>query len=420
MGDFRPRILLIIALLFLVVPSVFFIYQEKKILNIYYSKYKNNIETTANFKIGEDVESLQEKHSSEQVGVRNRGCVGEGPVVFTHPPIKIGDIRFIDPMGLMIDGHVTPIDHQYYYSVTWSPELKEENLKDVYAPAKGAVTTIQSMPEYFNRAKNTNLGDYFLIIHHTCTFYTIYIHLNKLTPKLKKALQGNSDEPVWVKAGEIIGKANALDFSAHNDEVTLKGFIIPEHYEVEPWKVHTVDPFDYFSPEVKNVLLTKNRRKFEPYGGKIDYDIDGKLIGNWFKENTGGYRGIYSPEYWKTHVSFSPDARDPAHFIISLGSYEGYARQFGAKKNQPKPDSVDTSSGIVRYELVNFRYVNSRGEPIDISQAVFDLKAKNDDFVEGVVLVQLVESGKLKLEIFPEKKSEEINGFTDNAMIYER
>ncbi|MCH8908147.1 MAG: hypothetical protein IH840_13745 [Candidatus Heimdallarchaeota archaeon] len=29
-------------------------------------------------------------------------------------------------------------------------------------------------------------------------------------------------------------------------------------------------------------MLEKNPRTVEPFGGKIDYDIDGRLIGNWY------------------------------------------------------------------------------------------------------------------------------------------
>ncbi len=48
----------------------------------------------------------------------------------------------------------------------------------------------------------------------------------------------------------------------------------------------TVDTFDYFDEPVKSQLLAKSLRIALPVGGKIDYDIDGKLIGNWFREGS--------------------------------------------------------------------------------------------------------------------------------------
>ncbi len=45
---------------------------------------------------------------------------------------------------------------------------------------------------------------------------------------------------------------------------------------------------------------------------------------------------------------------------------------------------------------------------------------RNDDYVEGVVLFQLIEDRKLKEKIFPDKHISDVSGFTDAAIIYER
>ncbi|MFC1944114.1 hypothetical protein ACFLX5_01230 [Chloroflexota bacterium] len=42
--------------------------------------------------------------------------------------------------------------------------------------------------------------------------------------------------------------------------------------------------------------MTKNIRQVEPPGGKIDHDVYGRLIGNWFVKGTNGYQGISSTE----------------------------------------------------------------------------------------------------------------------------
>src|SRR6266511_2905694 len=41
-------------------------------------------------------------------------CHGKGPGRLRASPMNPGDIALIQPMGLMVGGHVTPIDHQYY------------------------------------------------------------------------------------------------------------------------------------------------------------------------------------------------------------------------------------------------------------------------------------------------------------------
>ena len=229
--------------------------------------YNNSLECEKYCRENPSNEMCKERFSyvySEQITtpkkpINVKGCEGKGTITFTHSPMKLEDLEIIQPMGLMIGGHVIPIDHQYYFPYDWIPELKEENLKDVYTPADGVVTSIERMPEFFNTAKGTNLGDYRLVIHHTCTFFTIYIHLRQLSPKLKDALgqKERINTPIKVNAGELIGRTTSFDFSAHNEDIILQGFIVPNHYDGEPWKIHTVDPFDYFEQGLKEKLLAK-------------------------------------------------------------------------------------------------------------------------------------------------------------------
>ena len=116
----------------------------------------------------------EEKKDSDRQ--ENSGCSGQGTVTFTSPPMPLGDIELIEPIGLMIGGHVTPIDHGYYYAKGWvAPGNREDTTKfrDVLAPASGIVTSVESMPEEYS---SSSIGDYRIIIYHTCTFYTIYIH----------------------------------------------------------------------------------------------------------------------------------------------------------------------------------------------------------------------------------------------------
>jgi hypothetical protein len=60
-----------------------------------------------------------------------------------------------------------------------------------------------------------------------------------------------------------------LDFSVVNSEVTLPGFIVPEHYAAEAWKIHVVDPFDYSDEPLRSQLLALNVRTAEPRGGGL-------------------------------------------------------------------------------------------------------------------------------------------------------
>ena len=228
-----------------------------------------------------------------------------------------------------------------------------------------------------------------------------------------------------VEAGEAIGKAPGFDFSVHNDGITLSGFIVPETYIAEPWKLHNADMFDYFAEPIRTQLLDKNIRQKEPRGGKIDYDIDGKLVGNWFEENTNGYFGKTEyqrmPGYWSTHLAFAYDGLDPALIIVSMGDYAGDAKQFAVKGNAPDPKDADATDGIIKYELVPYGYLTDKNENWDGWNFAKISKAyTHDGQVNGVALVQMLESRKIKFEAFPGKTASQVSGFTNNVKVYER
>lgn len=342
-------------------------------------------------------------------------CSGTGTVQFTSSPRKLEDIELIEPIGLMNGGHVTPTDHGYYYPKNWKPQDDPSKFTDVMAPADGVITEISLVGNV--------RGDYRMLIHHTCTFYTIYIHLKELSPRILQItgeITRHAYPNIHVSAGEVVGRANSFDFSVHDEEVTLSGFIVPEHYN-EPWKIHTVDMFDHFVEPIRSQLLAKNVRQAEPRGGKIDYDIDGRLVGNWFLENTGGYGGnTVGGNYWTGHLAFAYNGIEPSMIIISMGNYSNEAKQYAVKGNAPNPATVSVASGLVKYELVSFDYITSEGGTWNRISFAKILNSTRSNYVEGVVLVQMVGDRKIKFEAFPGKTASEVSGFTANAKFYER
>ncbi|HIH25635.1 hypothetical protein J4476_00020 [Candidatus Woesearchaeota archaeon] len=371
--------------------------------------------------LAEEPKDPKEKIST-QGQPRGNNCENIETIIFTSPPMRIEDIGFIEPIGLMIGGHVTPIDHGYYTSKTWKPGDSREDVNqfvDVLSPAAGIITEIASMPSEYS---SSSIGDYRFEIQHSCSFKTIYIHVNQLSDKLQKALQNR--ESVKVEAGEVIGKAPGFDFSVHDEKITLKGFIVLEHYEAEPWKVHTVDMFDYFEEPIKSQLLDKNIRQKMPRGGKLDYDIDGKLVGSWFERGTNWYEGKKeykrSIGYWKTHLAFAYDGLDPDLLIVSIGDFKGEAQQFAVKGNAPDFANIDVNNGMIKYELIPWEYIKNNGERWDRTSFAQITGSTPGSKVKGVVLVQVLEERKIKFETFPDKKASEVNEFTDKAKIYER
>ncbi len=351
-------------------------------------------------------------------------CTGEGTTTFISPPMHVKDIGSIIPLGLMVGSHVTPIDHIYF-----SPK-NFQSARDTYevlAIADGTIVDIQHRTQFVgDNPTGKETDEYRLVVEYTCTFYSYYDLVTSLTPEILKQA-GDIDKRtsrqrtrIPIKAGQVIGKigGQTLDFAVWNTDVTLN-FIVPEHYNTEPWKIHTDDPFKYFREPIKSEFLALDLRQTEPRQGKIDYDIDGKLVGNWFKAGTDGYGGWQNGDYWNNHLSIVYDHLDPTQIRISIGGYEGDSRQFGVKGNTPDPKEVGVGSSTVKYELQQYDYYVN-GKPWDRFTPGETITAANSPQVLGVVLVEMVDDRKIKFETFPHKTALEVKGFTSKVVVYER
>lgn len=362
--------------------------------------------------------------------VDNQGCKGTGPVEFGASPIDTKDINVILPYGGAVGAHVTPIDHMYIWA---GDRNTPRDAYEVRAMADGLVT---AMSERKQQVSDTNNGavrpaEYQLKFWYTCDFASYYDLLTSLSPRLMAEFEKNkqgggySNVQIPVKEGEVIGRigAQTLDFAVYDYTKILPGFIVPEHYLAESWKLHVVDPFQYFKEPIKSELLAKNVRQAEPRAGKIDYDQDGKLIGTWFKEGNNGFgdTGGQNPSPWRAHLSLFPNYIDPSLLIISIGDYGGKSEQFAVKANGPDPATIDQSSGVIKFELTQVQYWRrSTGQNWDNFHVFTDIYGKPGTVVKGTVLAQLTSQRKLKFEAFPNKTADQVTAFTPAAITYER
>lgn len=353
-------------------------------------------------------------------------AVGRGPVRFMRSPMRVEDIERIVPYGLMIGGHVCPIDHGYFFPKKLAPGQPHF---DVMAPADGFIVLVGHRTQLAGSsdAYAPAVDDYALTIEHSGTFYTQYDLLTQLDKSVLDQLGASARERfarkqvgpalharIAVKAGQVIGKVagRSLDFGVVNTEVRLPGFLTPALYGHYAWRVHIVDPFDFFDEPVRGQLLALNVRKVKPWFGKIDYDVDGRLVGNWFREGSGGYPGDRRDPrgYWMGHLAFAPHHIDPAIVVVSIGDFGGKPRQFWVKGNAPDPAGIGEADGPVKYELI-WGQLGSSG----------DRQVRHDaDAVQGTVLVQVLPNRKLKFEAFPGKVGSEVKGFTSAAKTCER
>ena len=225
-----------------------------------------------------------------------------------------------------------------------------------------------------------------------------------------------------VKAGQVIGRigGQTLDFAVWDTEKPLTGFIVPEHYQAEFWKIYTANPYDYFADDVKALLIERNPRIVDPIEGKIDYDLDGKLIGNWFVEDTNGYMGNNREEYWSTHLAVAPDHYDPSKYIISIGNFNNEAQQFSPVEADFDAKNIGLDSGIVKVNLAQFSYVDENGNGWLGDAVIKGPKLQVQSNILGCALFQLIEDRKLNFEAFPKQNCDQVSGFSNQARVYER
>lgn len=353
-----------------------------------------------------------------------RGCQ-DRPVSFTAAPMNMNQLGFIQPLGKVSDSHVTPTDHLYF---TAADQNVADNTYPVSMPGDGTVVEIQEMPaQYIGDKKGLKLPleDHFIVISHSCRYFSIFIHVHTLAPTLAAAagpLKPSQSKSVNVplKAGDMIGSIGiGYDWIPVDTEHTLSGFIHPELYNIEPWKIHVFDPFTLYSGELKMQLLAKDLRAAEPRAGKIDYDQPGKLIGNWFRAGSGQYTGL-GERPWDGHLSIVPDYLDPASTVVSTGNWGGTSKQF-VIRNPVSPAEVSDNSGMVKYELLELRYLTASGTQWgDRDGYAAGLHPSQNASLVGTMAFQVLPGEKLKVEEFPGKTAVQVSGFTNKAQIYER
>jgi hypothetical protein len=325
--------------------------------------------------------------------------------------MKAEDFSHIEPYGLMVGGHVTPIDHQYYSPTVFNSP------KDTYEVRAMGDATIVNVEVHPTRTR--------LVFSVSCTFFYYYDLLTSVEPGINdKAV------PISVKAGQLIGHigGQTLDFAVWDTTKPLKGFVVPEHYKSESWKIYTADPLNYYTDTLKALTLSKYVRVAEPRSGKIDYDVDGKLVGTWFQEGTNGYGGAsdgHDPAYWSGHLAFAPDHYDITGQIISIGYLapaSGEAtNQFTVSKDSPNPATITPASGLIKYDLKRFDYAKADGTRWDSMSFATGVTVHTNDGQPsaGCALVQMTAPRKLKFETVMNTDCASVAGF-NNPKVYER
>ncbi|HTE58642.1 MAG TPA: hypothetical protein VK694_07950 [Verrucomicrobiae bacterium] len=353
-------------------------------------------------------------------------CEGEGSKKLGSAPMKMADVSTILPYGLMVGGHVTPVDHQYYYGKN---QKAAANTYDVMAPGDGTLVNVEVRP------KATGPADVRGVISYSCTFFSYFDLTNSLSPEIANSMpagwetkNGPQKIKIAVKEGQVIAKVGgqSLDFAVWDTTKNLKGLLVPAAYNnYEPWKINTAQPLDYYTDAVKNEVLPYYVRKAEPRDGRLDYDVDGKAVGSWFKQGTNGYIGAFkeaefnSMSYADGHLSLAPDYLDPSGWVFSTGAVS-HGSQYTIKSPSVAPDKLDEKSGVVKYELAPLEHNDQTGSRWMGTSVPASVKLSTTGQTMGTVLVELKGKRELKVEVFLGKNPSQVSSFTSAAITYDR
>lgn len=303
------------------------------------------------------------------------------PAVLTVCPVAIEKITDLEPLGAMNpSGHTFPTDHVYFYT-SWTygqQPIYPAEILPVYAPGSGEVTWILQV--------NGPHGDAKILIRMNkwVSYYLDHVVLDSTIAVGSK-----------ITAGQVIGisKGIAIDLGITNEQVVLSGFVNSQRYEGQT--LHTDSPYKYFAEPLRSQLYALVRRNAPDKDGKIDYDIKGKLIGNWFHESVPVAESMMPPS-WPKNLAFCPDSNDPLEMRISIGGTISSPGKFKPSPEDPAFDQLSPASGLVVYHLnyTEWGYF-------------------------GIMLCQLTDDTHLKVEVFPNVVDSSLQ-FTANAMIYTR
>lgn len=395
-----------------------------------------------NFQAGHDNEvSSQDEWPVLWGGPDNKSrCQKKTDVKFSDLPISVEDISYVEPIGELREGHIIPGDHggiDYKTSPTSAPVK-------VFAPADGFLVRVEKHPYEPPPGYPKDIQHYHVYLEHSCTLFTGFVHLTEFSPEilsvsdeLEQLTRYRGTEQKYesfripVKAGQSLGTAwtfGLLGWVTVDLTHTNEGYLNPESYKGENWRIHSVSGFDYLEPTLQEKISSKNPRTKEPTGGKIDFDIAGKLAGGWFEQGTGGFRddrvaakqcGNWPCPYWDGHIAFVYDYVDPSQLRVSIGHDWGLSGRtpYGVKGNGPDFATIEVESGLVKYDLVSLKDI-SREKGYEVQSALI---TENDDSkILGTLLVQVTDKDSIKVEIFPGKTKDQVSAFTSKARVYHR
>ena len=368
-------------------------------------------------------------------------------IQLTHTILPLDQLTASIPYGMVVDDHVTPIDHGYLgiKTLAATSPLSDADYLPITAPADGTIIEVASLG---------SLTSHRVVIAHGCGLYSVFMVVNKLSGVLaaqadvvQKQSYVSLDQP--IKAGEEFGRQrdNPLDYNVFAKEAWLTGFVNPLSYLYgEAWKLYTADPPPYFSAELQTPYTDIMQRTVAPRWGKIDYDVAGSAVGNWFLAGTIGYNGHSIDTYKNStqpvqggmvagknfysygHLALVPHHVQPDQWIASFGWWQdpnGDPTQLmiNLSPNQKTPDQMTNADGVVVYELATIGLFDANGQLFDTQGSKANLPIGftiAPGQPNGAIAVQVEADDTLSIEVFPNTLASAVKGFSSNKRSYHR
>ena len=312
-------------------------------------------------------------------------------VTFTHSPMDLDDVLYIQPLGnLNPPGHTYPSDHIGFYFAD------PNQTYPIYAHATSTIIRI-----YKRTASNASGYDYKLTFRHTSKISSYLDHVVLSEAMLAAAgnlHEGSNEVSIAVTAGQTLGTAGGppgdlkgMDLGVMDTSSSLPGFIHPERYY--DGTRYCRAPLSYYPEPLRSSLYALVRCDGENKDGKIDYDVLGRLVGTWFSEGAG-------MDEWERQLSFVYEPQHPAQVRVSMGGELGLCEVFSIPDSAPRPAEVSEATGKVAYQL-RYPYFNSN-QP-----------------AAGLLIVQVTGPETIKVELFVGSQATDAE-FTAAARTYIR
>jgi len=300
--------------------------------------------------------------------------VSSGPFSFRAAPIALDAIRYISPLGTVSPpGRALPTDHIYFtFADPNAGESPVARRTSFFAPADGTVRDVIPHPPS---------SDVKVVVRATTT---IVYYIDHLIPEVAIA------RGTQLTAGQRLGTTGSSfdsDLGVINDGVMLS-FVNPSRYGSE--LLHTDAPLKFFEEPLRSQLYAKVRGIGPDLDGRIDFDVAGRLSGNWFGESDS------------TPLAFIYNSYDPSEVRISVAGGLSQVGVFGIAATDPSPRDVSVASGRVRYTITRAQ----TGPPISSTGPA------------GRMLVQMLGDQRIQVEIFA--LSAAADDFTGSSRVFVR